>query len=84
MLRRWMLHAREPIQLISMHYISSSLLGNSSITAFYRHMYNMDEKGFLIGVVSKGKRIFSCYQYEKGGQKQRLQDGNREWITTIG
>lgn len=45
--------------------------------------YNMDEKGFLIGVLSKGKRIFSKQKYEQGGLKQRLQDGNREWITTI-
>jgi hypothetical protein len=48
-----------------------------------RDMYNMDEKGFLIGVLSKAKRIFSRRQYEKGGLKQRLQDGNREWITTV-
>jgi hypothetical protein len=47
-------------------------------------MYNMDEKGFLIGVVSKAKRIFSKRAYEKDGIKQRLQDGNRKWITTIG
>jgi hypothetical protein len=46
-------------------------------------MYNMDEKGFLIGVLSKAKRIFSRSQYERGGLKQQLQDGNREWITTI-
>jgi hypothetical protein len=49
-----------------------------------RDMYNMDEKGFLIGVLSKGKRIFSRCWYEQGGFKQRLQDGNREWITIIG
>ena len=46
-------------------------------------MYNMDEKGFLIGVLSKGKRIFSRSKLERGGFKQRLQDENREWITTI-
>ena len=43
----------------------------------------MDEKGFLIGVLSKGKRIFFRRRYEQDGMKQRLQDGNREWITTI-
>jgi len=47
-------------------------------------MYNMDEKGFLIGVVSKSQRIFSRRRYEQGYIEQRLQDGNREWITTIG
>lgn len=46
-------------------------------------MYNMDEKGFLIGVLSKMKRIFSRRRYEEGGMKQLIQDGNREWITTI-
>ncbi|KAI9040523.1 YccV-like-domain-containing protein [Aspergillus affinis] len=38
-------------------------------------IYNVDEKGFLIGVLAKGKRIFSKKAYER--------DGNREWITTI-
>jgi DDE superfamily endonuclease/Tc5 transposase DNA-binding domain len=47
-------------------------------------IYNMDEKGFMIGITSKSKRIFSRQQYEQGGIKQHLQDGNREWITTIG
>ena len=48
-----------------------------------QHVYNMDEKGFLIGVLSKMKRIFSRRRYEEGGIKQIIQDGNREWITTI-
>ena len=43
----------------------------------------MDEKGFLIGILSKTKRIFSRMAYEQGKLKQILQDGNREWITTI-
>jgi alkylated DNA nucleotide flippase Atl1 len=29
------------------------------------NMYNMDEKGFLIGILPKGKRIFSRRRYEK-------------------
>lgn len=45
--------------------------------------YNMDEKGFLIGIISKAKRIFSKESFINGGIKQHLQDGNREWITTI-
>jgi hypothetical protein len=43
----------------------------------------MDEKGFLIGMLSNGFRIFSKHKYKQGGLKQRLQDGNREWITSI-
>jgi hypothetical protein len=43
----------------------------------------MDEKGFMIGVTTKAKRVFSRRKYEQGGLKQQLQDGNREWITTI-
>jgi hypothetical protein len=46
-------------------------------------MYNMDEKEFLIGELSKGKMIFPRRKYEQGGFKQCLQGGNREWITTI-
>jgi hypothetical protein len=48
-----------------------------------RHTYNMDEKGFLIGMLSKTRRIFSRRRYEEGGIKQAIQDGNREWITCI-
>jgi hypothetical protein len=48
-----------------------------------RHIYNMDEKGFLIGVLSKVKRVFSKELYERGKMRSILQDGNREWITTI-
>jgi hypothetical protein len=47
------------------------------------NIYNMDEKGFLIGMLSKSLRIFSKRKYQQGGFKERLQDGNREWITTI-
>ena len=43
----------------------------------------MDEKGFLIGVLSKQKRIFSKLRYKTGGIRQFIQDGNREWITSI-
>ena len=43
-----------------------------------RHIYNMYEKGFLIGILSKTKRIFTRRAYEEQGMKQALQDGNRE------
>jgi hypothetical protein len=44
----------------------------------------MDEKGFMLGVTIKRKRIFTRRKYELGEYKQHVQDGNREWITTIG
>jgi hypothetical protein len=43
----------------------------------------MDKKGFLIRMLLKGLRIFSKRKYKQGNFKQRLQDGNREWITAI-
>ena len=43
----------------------------------------MDEKGFLIGIITRMKRIFSQSLYKEGAIKQLIQDGNREWITTI-
>ena len=48
-----------------------------------RHTYNIDKKGFLIGIMSKQKRIFSKRKYHKDGIKQIIQDRNREWITSI-
>ena len=37
-----------------------------------RHMYNMDEKGFLVGILSKIKRVFSRRLYEQGTIKQLI------------
>jgi hypothetical protein len=48
-----------------------------------RHTYNMDEKGFLLGVIGKSKRIFSREMWERGTVKTNMQDGNREWITCV-
>ena len=48
-----------------------------------RHTYNMDEKGFLINILLRIKRIFTKRRYKEGGIKQIIQDGNRKWITTI-
>jgi hypothetical protein len=42
------------------------------------HIYNIDEKGFLIRILSKQKRIFSKRRFQEGGIKQMLQDRNRE------
>jgi hypothetical protein len=47
------------------------------------HTYNMDEKGFAIGKVSKSKRGFSRPQYKQKRSRQACQDGNREWITLL-
>lgn len=43
----------------------------------------MDEKGFMIGVEGRSKRWFSKDVFRHGGIKEALQDGNREWITTL-
>jgi hypothetical protein len=37
----------------------------------------------MIGMLVNGLRIFSKQKYQNSGLKQRLQDGNREWITLI-
>jgi hypothetical protein len=48
-----------------------------------RQSYNMDEKGFLLRRIRKLKRIFSKALWEQGGIKTNMQDGSREWITTL-
>ena len=47
------------------------------------HTYNMDEKGFAIGVLGRSKRIFSRRQYERGEVRQARQDGSREWVSLL-
>ena len=39
--------------------------------------YNMDEKGFMIGIAGRSKRVFSRRMWEKGEIRVSLQDGNR-------
>jgi hypothetical protein len=48
-----------------------------------RNIYNMDEKGFLLGVLTRSKRVFSRRLYEEGKIKAHIQDGLREWITLL-
>ena len=48
-----------------------------------RHTYNMDEKGFAIGILGRSKRVFSKLSYEAKKNKQSLQDGSREWVTLL-
>ena len=44
----------------------------------------MDEKGFLIGVLQKTRRVFDINHLRSGKLLGAGQDGNREWITLIG
>jgi hypothetical protein len=48
-----------------------------------RLLYNMDEKGFMIGVEKRSKRWFSKQVFLHGGIQKALQDGNRDWITAL-
>lgn len=45
--------------------------------------YNMDEKGCMIGVIGRSKRVFSRAVYEAEGRAKVIQDGNREWVTVL-
>jgi len=47
------------------------------------NIYNMDEKGLLIGFLIKLQRVFSKKAFNDGRIKNISQDGNREWITII-
>lgn len=47
------------------------------------NIYNMDEKGFLIGHLTKSKRVFTKSLQESGRLVGAAQDGSREWITII-
>jgi hypothetical protein len=46
-------------------------------------MYNMDEKGFLIGRLQKTQRVFTKDLYKQGKLTRAGQDGSREWITVV-
>jgi hypothetical protein len=48
-----------------------------------RHTYKMDEKGFMIGVTGRSKRVFSRRLWERKEVKKALQDGSRTWITLL-
>jgi hypothetical protein len=47
------------------------------------NIYNMYEKGFLIGITGRSKRVFSRRQWEKKDVRTSMQDGSREWITIM-
>ena len=46
-------------------------------------MWNFDEKGFLIGLIQKAKRIILLESLQKGRIRGHRQDGSREFITLI-
>jgi hypothetical protein len=48
-----------------------------------RNTYNMDKKGFAIGLTKRTKRVFSKAIWEAKLCTAAIQDGNREWITLI-
>jgi hypothetical protein len=45
--------------------------------------YNMDEKGFMIGVTGRSKRVFSKELHERKEVRDSLQDRSREWIIVL-
>ena len=44
----------------------------------------MDEKGFMLGVIGKTKRVFDKVFYKERRYKQPSHDASREWVTVIG
>jgi hypothetical protein len=48
-----------------------------------RFTYNMNEKGFMLGVEGKTKRWFSKEEWVKGGKRAAIQDGSRQWVTVL-
>ena len=45
--------------------------------------YNIDKKGFAIGVLGRMKRIFTRNAFERKRIKQSLQDSNKEWVSLL-
>lgn len=48
-----------------------------------RNTYNMDEKGFFVGITTRSKRVFSKAIWVAKLRTAAIQDGNREWITLL-
>jgi len=48
-----------------------------------QNVYNMDEKGFIIGQIQKSKRVFIISTYKEDKLAVAGQDGNRELITVL-
>lgn len=47
------------------------------------NMYNMDEKGFLLGKLQKTQRVFTKGLYNHGKVLSSGEDGSREWVTVL-
>jgi hypothetical protein len=48
-----------------------------------RHNYNMIEKGFMIGVIGRNKKILSKVPWESKEARAHIQDGSCERITVL-
>ncbi|KAF1978838.1 hypothetical protein BU23DRAFT_563725 [Bimuria novae-zelandiae CBS 107.79] len=48
-----------------------------------RDTFNMDEKGFMIGMLSRCKRVFNRPLWESRTVRQAIQDGSRDWVSLI-
>jgi hypothetical protein len=48
-----------------------------------RNTYNIDEKGFHIGVSKRSKRVFTKASLGSNQAKTAVQDSNRKWITLL-
>jgi hypothetical protein len=48
-----------------------------------KNLYNMDEKGFLMGLTGRSKRVFSKRMWTKKEVRASLQDGSREFMTLM-
>jgi hypothetical protein len=47
------------------------------------NVYNMDEKGFMLGTIGCSKRVFSRQSWKAKSARQAVQDSSREWITVL-
>jgi hypothetical protein len=48
-----------------------------------RNTYNMDEKGFFVGITTRSKRVFTKAIWASKERTPAVQDGNREWVTPL-
>jgi hypothetical protein len=48
-----------------------------------KNTYNIDEKGFIIRVIRRSKRVFNKVLFQERRVKQSSHNRNREWITVV-
>jgi hypothetical protein len=75
-------HAADPYEKYTLYF---DLL-HSKMTEYnilLHNTYNMDEKDFMIGVLSKLKCVFLKQLWESKEMTSALQDGSRDWVTII-